>query len=385
MFIFVPLVLKLQPSNKTSIENNSNQSTAINDNVNLQIPLSNLYSSGHISLTSQLTFDDRFCTFEPNETLNPISIENDTNDDNDECKNTNILNNKLPCYHIYKYSRQERDLFYSRMKQRLIKKNSIPIMNKYRSKDFPPLLFNHTSYLINIPTKINSRQRIHSNKSQNDNIYPLIFSPNFNTLVKLSANPILKDYLTDIGIYFHLINSIATQEFQLIVHNYDNQHQFSFTSLSFLNILRQTVYDYTMNLQTSFKRNYFQTFHSENHDDDHDHESSMNHDNELSIPPLKIRRYDDSSYEIEKSSVSSKTTSSSSGMSITQIHNGHTQNYDDRRRCFEIRSRKVPMKLSDNQINSNFNDSEKKDTSELTVGSPLQCDLSIIDHQQPEK
>ncbi|CAF4732728.1 unnamed protein product, partial [Rotaria sp. Silwood2] len=137
----------------------------------------------------------------------------------------------------------------------------------------------------------------------------------------------------------------------------------------------------------------FQSFHSEptddddtadndNDDNDNEHESTINHDNELSIPPLKIRRYDDSSYEIEKRSISS-TTSSSSGMSITQINNGQQQ-YDDRRRL-DTRFKKFPMKFSDNQINSNFNDSEKKDISDLTVGSPLQCDLSFTDHQQSQE
>ncbi|CAF4536459.1 unnamed protein product [Rotaria sp. Silwood1] len=388
-------MVKLQPSNKKLTSNNYNYSIQTSD-INLQIPLSNLYSHGYILSSKPLTFDDTYCNF------NDFETSNLTINDNDENINLNILNNKLTSYHIYKYSRHERDLFYNRIKHTLFKKNSTSTttINKHRSKEFLPYIFNQTNFFINIPTKIYSRQRINSNTNH---IYPLLFSPNFNTLVKLSINPILKNYLFNIRIYFHLINSIASQEFQFIVHNYDNQHQISFTSLSFINILRQTMYDYTMNLQKTFKRNYFQSFHSETNDDDDvdndtnnddddnnnnnnndtEHESTINHDNELSIPPLKIRRYDDSSYEIEKRSISS-TTSSSSGMSITQINNGQQQQqYDDRRRL-ETRFKKFPMKFSDNQINSNLNDSEKKDISDLTVGSPLQCDLSSTDHQQSQ-
>ncbi|CAF3449266.1 unnamed protein product [Rotaria socialis] len=380
-------MLKLHPSYKKSTSNSFHSPVTTND-INLNISLSNLHSSGYLPSSNQSRFDDAHCKSDTLERPDTTTIANGDDDEDDEKEqfNSNLLNNKIPSYHIYKYSRHERNLFYIRMKHRLIKKNSIPTLNKFRSRDSLPSIYNHTNFLINIPTKINSRQRIQSNTNNDTNtIYPLLFSPNFNTLVKLPTNSLLKNYLFNIRIYFHLINSIASQEFQFIVHNYDNQHQFSFTSLSFLNILRQTMHDYTMNLQTSFKRNYFQSFHSENHDDNDEdnhnhHESTMNHDNEYSIPPLKIRRYDDSSYEIEKRSVSSKTTSSSSGTSITQIHNGHQQNYDDRRR-FEIRSKKFPMKFSDNQINSNLNDSEKRDISDYTVASPVQCDLSISDHQ----
>jgi hypothetical protein len=240
------------------------------------------------------------------------------------------------------------------MKYNRIKKHLITTtIKKSHSNDS---IFTQKNFLINIPTKIYSHQRITSNNS-NHHIYPLLFSPNFNTLVKLPINNLLKKYLINIQIFFHLLHSIASQEFQIIVHNYDNQHDFSYTSLSFLNILRQTMMDYNTNLHQIFKRTYS--------DDD---------DNELIIPPLKIRRHDDSSYEIEKRS----TSSSSSGMSITQINNGHL--YDDRRRCFETRHKKFPSRISDIQINSNSNDIH-----DLTVGSPLQNDLSIIDQQQQTK
>jgi hypothetical protein len=182
----------------------------------------------------------------------------------------------------------------------------------------------------------------------------------------------LKNYFIDIEICFHLLHSIASQEFQIIVNNYDHQHEFSYTSLSFIQILRQTFFDYTKNLHRTFKRN---SFHLEDDDDDDDeHESNT----ELSIPPLKIRRYDDSSYEIEKRS----TSSSSSGMSITQINNGYF--CDDRRR-FDTRSKKFPSRISDIQINSNSNDIDKKDIPDFTVGSPLPNDIALTDHQQSKE
>jgi len=244
---------------------------------------------------------------------------------------------------------------YNRIKKHLIyPTTTTTTIKKSHSNDS---IFNQKNFRINIPTKIYSHQRITSNNS-NHHIYPLLFSSNFNTLVKLPINNLLNKYLINIQICFHLLHSIASQEFQIIVHNYDKQHDFSYTSLSFLNILRQTIMDYNTNLHQTFKRTY-------SDDDD---------DNELIIPPLKIRRHDDSSYEIEKRS----TSSSSSGMSITQINNGHL--YDDRRRCFETRHKKFPSRISDIQINSNSNDIH-----DLTVGSPLQNDLSIIDHQQTKE
>ena len=135
--------------------------------------------------------------------------------------------------------------------------------------------------------------------------------------------------------------------------------------MTFLNILRQTMLDYRSNLHHTYKRN-----NSTDNDDEH-----SNH--ELVIPPLKIRRYDDSSYEIDKRS----TSSSSSGMSITQINNGYI--YDDhqnRRRCFDTRTKKFPSKISDIQFNSNSNDIH-----DITVGSPLQNDLSMTDYQQSKE
>jgi hypothetical protein len=337
----------------------------------LQIPLSHLYSRGYLSSSNQSSFDDTYCNINNSESFIPPD---------DECMNTNILNNPLSSYHIYKYSRYERDRFYSRIKRAIIKKQIFSIKKSRPREMFSSSIFNQTNFLINIPTKISSRQRFHSNSND---IYPLLFDSNFNTLVQLSTNDLLKDSFFDIRIFFHLIHSIASQEFQIYVHNYDNQHQLSYTSLSLINILRETISNYERKL----KRNYFQSFHYD------EQESTINHDQESFIPPLKIRRYDDSSYEIEKHSTSSSSSSSSSGMFSSHINNGQ-QRYEDRRR-FETRPKKFPTRISDNQINSNFSlsntpmgnfsDMDKKDIPDITVGSPLQNDLSIIDHQQAKE
>ncbi len=340
-------MVKLRPLD-SSISSTKSSSLASIDNINLQIPLSDLYSHGYFPSSNQSSFDDSNCNLEHSEEDLPIP-------DNTE-EPLNPLDNNLPSYHLYKYSRRERRLYNSRIKKRLLSSSPPPTIRKSCSNE---RIFNQTNYYIHIPTKISSRQRISSNSTE---ICPLLFSPNFNTLVKLSIHPLLENYFGIIQIYFHLLHSIASQEFQIIVHNYDHPHDFSYTSLSFLNILRQTMFDFSKNLQRSYKRDYF---HLENSDDEHE----VN--NELSIPPLKIRRHDDSSYEIDKRS----TSSSSSGMSITQINNG--QSYEDRRRCLDTRPKRFPSRISDIQINSNSND-----ISDFVIGSPLQNDLSTNDHQQ---
>ena len=358
-------MIKLHPSTNQSPRNSFNRHITSND-INLEIPLSTLYSHGYLSSSPQSSFDDSDCTQDTSEIYIPTS-------NDDERLKSNQLNNKLLSYHIYKYSRRERKRYYSRIKNARLKMNNIISPRKRsRSKEFLSSTLHPTNFLINLPTKINSRQRIPSNSNK---IYPLLLSPNFYTLVQYPTHDLLKNYLLNINICFNLIHSIASQEFQIIVNNNsDNQQDYSYSSL--LNILRQTMLDYTTNLQTTFKRNYFQSFH---YDED---ENTQHESNGLSIPPLKIRRYDDSSYEIDKRSVSSSSASSSSGISITQIHNGHQ--YEDRRR-FETRTKKFPSRISDNQINSNFNDNEKKDISYSTVGSPLENDLSIIEHQQSKE
>lgn len=356
-FVFPNLVLaiKLRPINNQQYISNKLSST-IND-INLQIPLANLYSQGFIPSSKQSSFDDSYCNLDNS---SQIRI------NNEESINTNQFNNKLPSYHIYKYSKRERKHYYSRLKTNRLKKPIISptILNKKsRLNSQVSSLVSTKTFLINIPTKIYSRQRISINST--DHLYPLIFATNFHTLVQIPVHYFLNKYSIDIQFYYYLLHSIASQEFQLLIQNYDHQHDYSYTSMTFLNLLRQTMLDYTTNLHQTYKRN-----NSIDHDDE-----QTNH--ELVIPPLKIRRYDDSSYEIDKRS----TSSSSSGMSITQINNGYT--YDDqqnRRRCFDTRNKKLPSKISDIQLNSNSNDIH-----DITVGSPLQSDLATTDYQQHSK
>ena len=119
-------------------------------------------------------------------------------------------------------------------------------------------LFNNEKFSINLPTKINGRQRLNTNAT---NSYPLIFDPNFNSLVQMSTNRLFENYFSNINIYFHLLHSIASQEFQIIVNSNDHQHHASYTAISFINILRQTMAEYSLHLQQNYRRNYFQSFH----------------------------------------------------------------------------------------------------------------------------
>ena len=106
---------------------------------------------------------------------------------------------------------------------------------------------------------IHGRQRLNTNSN---NSYPLIFDPHFRSLVNLSStNDRLARYTSDMRIYFHLINSIASQEFQIIVNSNDNQQPLPYTAFSFIHLLRRTMFDFTMNLQRTMKRNHFQAFH----------------------------------------------------------------------------------------------------------------------------
>ena len=207
----------------------------------LQIPISIGYDTSF-----KPTFDDSTCN-SMNSSL--------TNGDQSEQENLiNPLYNKFPSiYHIYKYSRREQKNFYASVKRARLKKQYSSLKRSHPIS----LIFKQKNPIINLPTKITSRQRLNTNSN---NSYPLMFDPNFNSLVQTSTNKIFHNYFSDINIYFHLLNSIASQEFQIIVNSNDNQHHVSYTAYSFINILRQTMTDYSINLQKTFKRNYFQTF-----------------------------------------------------------------------------------------------------------------------------
>ena len=339
----------------------------------LQIPLSNLYSRGYLSSCStakQSSFDDDFCT---TDSFVPIA---DAHDDVDA--SSNLLNNKLTACHVYKYSRRERDRFYARIKRATMKKHAF-VVKSSRTKDSTPFIFNQRNFIIQVPTKIHSRQRISSSSNV---IYPLLFDSHFHQLVQLPTESIFAPYLTAMKIFFHLIHSIASQEFQFSITSYDQRHQLSYTSYSLMHLLRQTMFD----SETNLKRNYFQSF------DDHHHHPHP--DQESFIPPLKIRRYDHSSYEIKNRSTSSTASSSSSGMSITQVNQGQQQEHSEDRRRSETRPKKFSTKLSDQQINSNcssnhahvpmiyVNDHERKEMPDFALDSSVTNDVILLDHSQ---
>ncbi|CAF0745834.1 unnamed protein product [Adineta ricciae] len=358
-------MVKLHPSIPQFSLNHFDRQLSPHD-LNLQIPLSSLYTQGYLSSSKQSSFDDLDCLYSNTPIYTP------SNDVNDEQENSPLLDDKSLTYHVYKYSRRERNPSDVRLKHAQIRR---PIQSKTKnscSKDELPSMFSSsTNVTINIPTQIHARQRL---ECPSQPISPLLFCPNFHTLVKLPTNEHFGNYLLDIRVSFHLLHSIASQEFQIIVHNTDQQHDFLNSSSTLINALRDTMLSYITHLPNVFKRHHSQSFHPDEHD------LTNHHDNELSIPPLKIRRHDDSSYEIEKRSTSS--SSSSSGMSITQIHNG--QHYDERRR-FDTRPMKYSSRISDNHQNSNFNDTAKRDSLNYSVDSPLQCDLSLVDHQQSKE
>jgi hypothetical protein len=356
---------------------NTHLHSIISNNIEqyLQIPLSNLHSQGYLPLSSSLS--SKQFAFDENHLMLDTSLPID----NDDVHNhSTLLNDKLISYHSYKYSRYERRVFYTQIKRAIIKKH-VQTPRISRSKESVTCIFDRHHFLIHIPTKIYSRQRI---SSSGNVVYPLLFDPYFHHLVQLSRDKKFDFYLAEMKIFFNLLHSIASQEFQLLTTNYDQQHQLSYTNYSLIHLFRQTMIESSNHL----KRDYFQSFPDHHHNEQ---ELTVHSDQESFIPPLKIRRYDHSSYEIKNRSTAS--SSSSSGMSITQINHGQqSQHSDDRRHRSETRSKKLSTKLSDQQINSNcsstyghvpmihFNDHERKEMSDFSIESPVQNDATLLVH-----
>ena len=161
-----------------------------------------------------------------------------------------------------------------------------------------------------------------------------MFDPNFQSLVQRSTHIKFQSYFSDMNLYFHLIHSIASQEFQIIVNSNDNEHHVSYTAFSFINILRQTMTDYTRNLQNTLKRNYFQTFQL--------------HDQQVSAP-VKIRRADQS--------IAARI----------QTEDNHRQQQHLPRQTEHILPATVILPSENNDV----------------VVEPVQSELTIIDHRQP--
>jgi hypothetical protein len=280
-------------------------------------------SMGYISSSKQSSFDDSICD------TTDSSLTNDNQSEQEIF--SNILNTKSSSssYHTYKYSRREQKNFYASVKRARLKKQYVSL-KKSRTNS---LIFNKKNSFIYLPTKINARQRINTNSN---NSYPLIFDPNFHSLVQISTNHLFENYFSDIKIYFQLIHSIASQEFQIIVNSNDNQHHVSYTAFSFVNVLRQTMADYSTSLQKTFKRNYFQSFQ---------------HQDQPNMSPYKIRRYDQST--------------SSSSLIQNQDDHQHSENQIDI----------IPPSTT---IMNNFIQIENNDS----VIHPVNSDLTLIHHQQ---
>lgn len=228
-------LLKLHRSNEKSSCHKSSSSP------NFDLPL----TLNSIQYSKQKSFDDTSCQ-------TPKSLLKQSNRiiQEDIPLNTNLkTSSSSSALHSYKYSRREQTTFYSSIKRARWKKQNIQLRRTRPN----PLIFPNKSYRIHLPTEISSRQRLNTNLN---NSFPLIFDPNFHSLVKLSDRSISNSMQT----YFHLIHSIASQEFQLIIYSNDHEHQLSYTAYSFLHLLRQTMNDYSLNLQKTMKRNYFQTF-----------------------------------------------------------------------------------------------------------------------------
>lgn len=223
-------ILKLHRSNEKSSCQKSSSSP------NLEIPL--ILNS--IQYSKQKSFDDSSCQ-------TPKSLLKQSNRFEKDDLPLNLKSSLS--VHTYKYSRHERKTFYSSIKRARWKKQNVQI-KKSRSN---PLIFPDRSHRIHLPTQIASRQRLNINLN---NSFPLIFDPNFHSLVQLTNRSLSNSMQT----YFDLIHSIASQEFQLIIYSNDHEHQLSYTTYSFLHLLRQTMHDYSLNLQKTMKRNYFQTF-----------------------------------------------------------------------------------------------------------------------------
>jgi len=198
------------------------------------------------SSREKIQFGETFCTTDTSiSSSNPL-FDNENSSNNSNTKST------ISSFHHYKYSRRERENFYTSVKRARLKKS----LRKTR-----PLsaIQNHQGCLmIQVPTQINSRQRLNLNRN---NSYPLLFDMNFHSLVSLSREKFFPNYIDEMNRYFHLIHSIASQEFQIIVHSHDHEQTFlPYSAFSFLHLLRQTMMNYSINLQKTSKRDYFQAF-----------------------------------------------------------------------------------------------------------------------------
>ncbi|CAF0720130.1 unnamed protein product [Adineta ricciae] len=232
-------ILEMLNLRRTTVKRNPQTPSLDRSNAFLQIPL----STGSISYSKQSSFDDSMCHH---------SVSNELDSEQEQVSN-NLSIKSTSSYHIYKYSRREKKNFYASVKRARLKKQYSLVKRPSNHS----ARFNHKNCSIRLPTQITYRQRLNTNSN---NSYPLIFDPNFQSLVQISANNRFDKYLSNMKIYFHLLHSVASQEFQIIVNSNDQQHHVSYTAFSFFNLLRRAMADFSLSLQKNFKRNYFQTF-----------------------------------------------------------------------------------------------------------------------------
>ena len=246
------LVLKLRRLNSKDLRDKS-----------LSTP--RLRSTDRLSSSKPLPFDDLLC---PTDNFQPLVAE--------QCEEkppASVLNTKSSSYHLYKYSRREQKNFYNSVKRARLKKQNVST----RRSRLPSARPEPGTLFIQLPTRITSRQRLNYN---GNNSYPLLFDTNFHSLVALSTENLFVKYSSLMNTYFHLIHSIASQEFQIIVHSHDSPSSpLPYTAVSFLQLLRQTMCDYSINLQKTRKRDYFQAFHPDPH-------STLSWKSPRSEPPL---------------------------------------------------------------------------------------------------
>ena len=213
-----------------------------------------LRSTDRLSSSKPPPFDDLLCS---TDNFPPIVTEQ-----YEEKHSANVLNTKSSSYHLYKYSRREQRNFYTSVKRARLKKQNVST----RRSRLPSTRAEQGTLYIQLPTRITSRQGL---KYNGKNSYPLLFDTNFHSLVALSTENLFSKYSSVMNTYFHLIHSIASQEFQIIVHSHDcPTSPLPYTAVSFLHLLRQTMFDYSRNLQATRKRDYFQAFH-------HDQQSTL--------------------------------------------------------------------------------------------------------------
>ncbi|CAF0756900.1 unnamed protein product [Didymodactylos carnosus] len=285
----------------------------------------------------------------------------------------NVSINSKTSIHVYKYSRYERKLFYKSVEKAVLKKsftetstamfynnnnNNSSSVNNYYNSDSNNINMKkrkHQRYQPNIalcskPIKF-QRLSYHEryvprySHRQSANIYPLLFDPLFSTFVSYEKRYIeqqqenddnsdnnyvdksyryfLEKYSDALENNFQLLNLIASQEFQLVISNTQDNNRLC-RQQNLFDVLRQYLCSHSSTeTDDNVKRNYL----IKNNDTDHI-ASSTNNDG-LFVPPLKIRRYNSqilSNNNNHQEKQKHSTTASLTSMNDHQKMNGNFLN-----------------------------------------------------------